>query len=328
MRANPKYMSPLRMVHDLRDLYRSLADMLVLDDFDEEAGYELAVSARRFSQNTQAVVDDKLNFSATLMRAGEVDAANRLLEEFQKDVIEEEVALIERVNEVKAAESVRRQGITRVRLARVLAVAMVGSSLLSFSAAGMALAGLLKDRAESEAGNTVRVRTADIEAKDARSVARPRDAHSLRRVRIGDVKLMLTASQLRTIRELGGTVDASGLQGIIGFLPRPLAEKVQQAIVVASAAVQEAEEVAEETEMAAIKKARRKARQAERAAQAEAEAEENSTPSPQPSDPPADDDGAAPDDGSGSNDKPKDDDGRSTEDEDDGLEIPGGDRWN
>ena len=214
--------------------------MLVLEDSVEEAGYELAVSARNFSRNTQAVVDDKLNFSATLMRAGEVAAANRLLEEFERDVREEEAALIERVNEVKVAEAVRREGMTRVRLARVLAVALVGSSLLSFSAAGMALAGLLKDRAADSTGDRVHVRVADSDQLAARvASARSDQPRSLRRVRIGDVKLLLTMSQLRTIRELGGTVDASELQGIIELLPQPLAEKVQHAIVVAAAAVED-----------------------------------------------------------------------------------------
>src|SRR5688572_22772693 len=132
-------MSPIRMARDLRDLYRGFVELLSVPEDSAEASYEIAKSARRFTTNAQAAVDDKLNFSATLMRAGEVEAANRLLKEFHDDVREEEVALIERVNEVKAAEAVRREGLTRTRLARLLAVAVVGSGLLSFSAAGMAL---------------------------------------------------------------------------------------------------------------------------------------------------------------------------------------------
>jgi hypothetical protein len=314
------------MARDLRDLYKSLSQMLVFEDPTEEASYELAVSARRFSRNTQAVVDDKLNFSATLMRAGEVTAANRLLEEFERDVREEEAALIERVNEVKVAEAVRREGLTRVRLARMLAVALVGSSLLSFSAAGMALAGLLKDRATASSDDPVRVRAADGEALDNRlaQLASKKSTHPLKRVRIGDVKLLLTQSQLQTIRQLGGTVDASELQGIIELLPQPLAEKVQQAIVVAAAAVDEAEETVAASEFDDFRaRAKRRARRAERTAQAEEEA----APSPGPSDEPSNDPTPS-ESPSGDGEKSPDDEGRGADDDDDGpLEIPGGDDW-
>jgi len=306
--------------------------MLVLEDSVEEAGYELAVSARNFSRNTQAVVDDKLNFSATLMRAGEVTAANRLLEEFERDVREEEAALIEKVNEVKVAEAVRRDGITRVRLARVLAVAMIGSSLLSFSAAGMALAGLIKDRAANSNGDEVRVRVADSgSVADGTTKARARMPKPLRKVRIGDVKLLLTVSQLRTIRELGGTVDESELQGIIQLLPQPLAEKVQQAIVVAAAAVEDVQEtvtVAEGPDLKALKeKAKRKARQeAKAAAQAEAEAEET-PPAPQPSEAPSEE--PTPDDSPTDDDSASDDEEGRTDAEGEGddplFDVPGDD---
>ncbi|HWL65421.1 MAG TPA: hypothetical protein VNP73_05545, partial [Actinomycetota bacterium] len=222
-------MSTVRLWRDAKDLYRSFVDLLIFDDPGEEAGYELALSARRFSENTQAVVDDKLNFSATLMRAGEVDAANRLLAEFERDVREEEAALIERVNEVKVAEAVRREGLTRVRLARVLAVALVGSSLLTFSAAGMALAGFVRDRVLFDEGDGNRVRVPEtVEgavavAQADNEVLKPK----LKHIRIGNVELMLTASQLRTLRDLaGGTPNESGLHDIIGLLPEQLAEKV------------------------------------------------------------------------------------------------------
>jgi hypothetical protein len=321
-------MSPIRMVRDFRDLYRSLSEMLVFEDPVEEAGYELAVSARNFSRNTQAVVDDKLNFSATLMRAGEVSAANRLLEEFERDVREEEAALIERVNEVKMAEAVRRDGLTRVRLARMLTVALIGSSLLSFSAAGMALAGLLKDRASNESADTVRVRLADRQDGDTDASQGQAQKHgSLRHVRIGDVKLLLTASQLRTIRELGGTIDASELQGIIELLPQPLADKVQQAIVVAAETVDEARETVAATDASELKmKFKRKARQAEKAA--EAQSDEEATPAPEPSEEPTEE--PSPEETSPEDEEKRaeDDGGRGAEGDDDGgIHVPGGDDW-
>ena len=271
-------MSPFRMARDFKDLYKGFVDLLVIEEHNEDASYEIAASACDFTRKTQEVVDDKLNFSATLMRAGEVEAANRLLKEFHDEVREEEVALIERVNEVKAAEAVRKQGMTRVRMARMLAVAMIGSSLLSFSAAGMALAGLIKDRAEQVDDAQAVIRSA---ARDhvlgTRIAARSGDQGRLRPVNIGRLKLMLSMSELRTIRELaGGSMNESGLADIIGLLPDQLAEKVQDAIVIATDTVDEVTEDVKVAEVADLRAERRKARRA--AAKAE-----NEQPTPQPS---------------------------------------------
>ncbi len=314
LRANPQLMSPMRIVRDVRDLYRSLSEALTVDaDAEEEASYELAVSAHRFSRHTKAVVDDKLNFSATLMRAGEVDAANRLLHEFEHDVREEEAALIERVNEVKVAEAIRRGSMTRVRLARVLATAMLGSALLAFSAAGMAVAGLIRERAHQDEQISVAGRDAVL---SQRVPAGDSNKKSLHRVRIGDVKLLLTASQLRTIRELtGGTVSESGLEDIIGLLQDRLAAKVQQAIVAASGAVAEVKEAVEDPDLPTLKqRLKKKERQAEKAAREE--------PEPQPSPEPSDPDNDASEEGAGDDD---DDDRRNKDDEEEQLPIKPGD---
>ena len=288
------------MARDLRDLYRGFVDLLVIEEVNEDASFQIAASAQRFSRNTQEAVDDKLNFSATLMRAGEVEAANRLLKEFHDEVREEEVALIERVNEVKAAEAVRKEGMTRVRMARMLAVAMVGSSLLSFSAAGMALAGLIKDRAE-ELGNAQAAvrRSAEDKVLGTRLAASSPRNDRLRRVNIGRVKLMLSMSELRTLRELaGGSVDESGLADLIGLLPDQLAEKVQEAIVIASDTVEQATEEVKVAEVPDLRAERRKA--ARKAARAEAEADPEPTPEPSETDRNDDDDdgglGPQPDD--------------------------------
>lgn len=321
-------MSPFRLARDARDLYRGFVEALVFEDESEDASFEIAASAREFSRNAQAAVDDKLTFSATLMRAGEVEAANRLLKEFHDDVREEEVALIERVNEVKAAEAVRRQGMTRVRLARVLAVAMVGSSLLSFSAAGMALAGLVRDRAEelANAPAEVRRKVADNATKGVAS-ARADRKKGLRRVNIGRIKLLLSAHELRTIRELaGGSVDESQLQDLIDFLPAYLAEKVEEAMVVAA---ETAEEVTEPIQVAQVdlKAERRKARRAAAKAQAEAEADEQPTPSPSESDDREDRQGLDPQDSEEDDSQGTDDDAESEDtraDEDGGREEEDG----
>src|SRR5918999_2170842 len=140
----------MQFIRDLRDVSGALKE-LVADEArqEEDAKLELAVSAQRFSQETREVVDDKLSFSATLMRAGEVDAATRLLAEVEAEVRENEVALIEQVNEVKVARAARRERITRMRLARSLAVAMLGAAVMATSAAGMAFASFLEDRARA-----------------------------------------------------------------------------------------------------------------------------------------------------------------------------------
>jgi hypothetical protein len=128
----------------LRREFRDLTDESVAEE--EKAKYELTASARKFSRRAKNLVDDKMTFSATLMRAGEVDAANRLLEEVEQDVRVEEAALVEKMNEVKVARASRRERLTRVRLARLMAISLVGSMLMGFSALGMAAAGFMQER--------------------------------------------------------------------------------------------------------------------------------------------------------------------------------------
>ncbi len=196
-------------------------------DSDRAAGLELAVSARRFSRRTKAVVDDKLSFSAALMRAGEVEAANLMLAEVHKEVLTEEVALLERVNEVKVAQSMEPNPITRVRLARTLAVALIGSSILAFSAAGAVVAGFFsnEDQAihgpEPEAGVEIAART------------RSDKALGLRHIKIANVPFTLTDEQFRRYTALtNGKIDEDGLElFLLEFLPPGLAGKVHYALV-------------------------------------------------------------------------------------------------
>jgi hypothetical protein len=256
---------------------------------EEEASFQLAASARRFSQNSKEVVDDKLSFSATLMRAGEVEAANRLLEEVHEQVRSEEVALIESVNEVKVAQSMRRERITRLRLARMLAVATVGTVLLTFSAAGMAVANFLRDRQQQSRDliqtDAVRLATTDGPAAASGHINRK----NLRGLRIGDVKVMLTKAEMAQIKELtgGGDLDEAGLESLLSALPQPLADRIAEAITVAQTEVAVAEEEIET--IVAAQKLERKKRRAARAAEAsDSEQQEpaDEQPSPTPSDSP------------------------------------------
>ena len=309
-------MSPIRTFRDLKDFYRRFSELLVYDAVAEEAAsYELSVSARRFSRKTQAVVDDKLNFSATLMRAGEVDAANRLLAEFHDDVREEEAALIEKVNEVKVARSLQRDRLTRARLARVLAVALVGSSLIAFSAAGMAVAGFLKDRART-AGEVVALPGTNNDERATR-VSTTRDK-SLRHVRIGQkiLKLRLTAGELRTIQKLaGGSTSASVLDQLINMLPQQIAQRVHDAIVAAGNVVAEAEEKADDVLALELPRVKKKAKKAKKNAEQTTD-EPTQEPSPEPSE--DSQDGSSEEGGkSGSKDK-----NRSAEEEKDPDQTP------
>lgn len=201
---------------------------------DRAAGFDLAVASRRFSRRTKAVVDDKLSFTATLMRAGEVAAANRLLAEVERDVRTEEAALIEVVNEVKFEREMNRKPVTRVALARMMAAAMLGSTLLATSAVGMAVAGLF------EGGGPQKSASDSVAAEERDDVAgKVGLALATQRVHImPGLKLNMTDAELRRFRELTqGDVDGERLENfLLGFLPPSLAEKVQLAIGAASEA--------------------------------------------------------------------------------------------
>ena len=284
------------VLSDLRELRRGVSELFENDPAQEEAAsYALAASARRFSQNTKEVVDDKLSFSATLMRAGEVSAANRLLEEVSNEVRSEEAALIETVNEVKVAQTMRRERITRLRLARMVAVATLGASLLTFSAAGMAIAGFFRDRAAAESRDLNELTAAELAAtSDGLAGGSNARSKKMRRLLIGDVRLMLTKSQFQRLKELtgGGSIDEDGLASLLTLLPQPLADTIEEAMTVAKA---EADEIAPSIDAVALEAPRvdRKKRRAARAARAAAAEEKNEAaeeqpeeqPSPSPSEP-------------------------------------------
>ena len=314
-------------IGDLRDLQRSVVDLFDDDRSAEaHASLQIARSAQVFSKNTKEVVDDKLSFSATLMRAGEVDAANRLLAEVEHEVREEEAALIETVNEVKVAQSMRRTRVTRLRLARMLAVATLGSALLTFSAAGMAVAGFLRDRAAEVSRPQDRVAERGGAARTAKVASvRERERRPMRRLRIGDVDLMLTASQFQTLKQLtgGADLDTDGLRSLLDVLPGALADRINQAITVAEGQVASTKNTAATVVAATPEKPSiRKKRAAKKAAEAREKAasnEQEPTPEPTPSD------NNNKEDGDGSSEGEGGDTEQETEEEegDGGLPLPG-----
>ncbi|MDP9068688.1 MAG: hypothetical protein M3N53_10155 [Actinomycetota bacterium] len=259
-------------VADIREVQRNLSELLAADTAEEEAAsLELAQSASRFSRRTRKVVDDKLSFSATLMRAGEVSAATRLLAEIERDVRSEEIALIETVNEVKVAQAVRRGRITRLRLARSFAVAMLGACVLAFSAVGMAVAGAFDDRDQARALAPLRRNAAGAARIGADGRRSPAAQRLIRRLQIGNVKLVLTADEYRRLTALtGGDVDQAGLNDVLGLLTGALAQKVEQAMTAASDVVDTAESTLAIDAAPAVKKVNRVKKKAERQSAEEA----------------------------------------------------------
>jgi hypothetical protein len=285
--------------HDIRELRHELAELKAPSVEEREAGYKLAVSATKFSRRSQRVVDDKLNFSATLMRAGEVDAANRLLEEFERDIRDEEAALIECVNEVKVANSLRRERVGRLRLVRLMAVALLGACVMSFSALGIAVAGMFQDRQahRSAADRFANHGKVNPGARSERSRTKSqRDRRSLHALQMAGARQSLTAHELLTYVKLAAAGDDAELQDfLLSVLPVPLAQKVSVVLGVANdvtATVSPPPDVTPE---------RISAKAHDHAAKDDAEAEKDSEePVKDDSSPPPSDDDSKSDDSSGS----------------------------
>lgn len=228
----------MRLVRDMRAIRDTLAELRSKDSVEEEkASLELAESALRFSRNTKESVDNTLSFSATLMRAGEVQAATRLIAELEDDVHEEEVALVEAIHEVQAARTVRREKITRLRLARLLVTAMLGACVMGSSAMGIAVAGILAER--SEAPQSARV-LAQLSSAGSEQPARlPSGRQTAKRLQIGGTIVALNRQQLDVLRALkAGGGDAALLEAFLASLPPDVAVSVRTMIEFATAPIQ------------------------------------------------------------------------------------------
>lgn len=300
---------------DLKALRRAFADLLAHEHDDEDAGFKLASSARLFTRRTKAVVDDKLSFSATLMRAGEVEAANRLLAEVESDVRTEEAALIESVNEVKTAAAVRRERVTRTRLARTLVAATVGVGLMSFSAIGMAVAGWLEDRARQAEVLAAQAEFAGPGQEARRLIEVAGTRISKPRIKIGGVRIdnKLTPAEIRTLNRLTAASDGDGIeQLLLGVLSPELARRVREVLVETTTAAEDAGETVEAVTTDVTKKTKKKAKKAK---------SETQEPKPEPTEDPSDDPDGGGSGGSG------DDDGDSsgsggTEEDGEGGSLP------
>jgi hypothetical protein len=207
-----------------RGLRHRPADAFATPQEEEEAAYAIALSARNFSRRTQSLVDDKLSFSATLMRAGEIAEAGRAMAEFEEDVRGERAALLEQVGEVSATRAGRHGRGTRPRFAGLLATMLMGISLLSASLAAAAVAGLVADKFSGTpvGGPEMGGRVAQTASGD-----------SVRIVEVAPgVKLVLNHRQFRTYRQLlsGAPVNAIQLEAFFEDLPPDLAAAVKRAL--------------------------------------------------------------------------------------------------
>lgn len=275
-----------QMLVDLRELRESVTELVAVDEVAERAAsYDLTVETRRFTRKTKAVVDDKLSFSATLMRAGEVEGANRLLEEVEQEVRTEEAALLERVNEVKVARAVRKDRITRLRLARTLAVAMLGATMMTFSALGVSLASMLSERATtSDDGVGLAIRNAVPDKKVDRVGSDEVKAQRVRKVPIAGMMVALNATQLKAYFEItSGAAGPADLENFLSSLPAGLVAQVEDALTTATAAAEEPAATVEGLMKETVQTAKKKAAKAKTAEKTAEEADETDT-EPQPSD--------------------------------------------
>ena len=281
--ANPVGMGVRRIISDLREIQRNISDLEASRaEAEEQASLQIASSAQEFSRRTREVVDDKLTFTAALMRAGEVQAASRLLQEVEENVREEEAALIEVVNEVKVAQDARREKMTRLRLARMLAAAMLGSVLLASSAVGMTLASALSPDEQRPALAPYDGRQ---RGQAAALRARERLASRVHRLQIGSGYVLLSAPEYRKLARLTGgeQVDIDELTSLIPFLPPALAARVQQALDTTTATVASALSEVDANDQVRLEKSAPKVEQKANEKQTQpSDADESSDPDPAP----------------------------------------------
>jgi hypothetical protein len=223
----------LRPVRALKELDRQLDELSAADRAAREwARFEVAKSASTYTRRTKQVVDETMSLSATMMRAGEVDEAKRLMEEAAREVRTEEAALIETVNEVKAADASRRRQISRLKVVRSVATAFLSGSMFVFSAFGVVLA-----RHLTSDDPTVRVPAADTIQTP------PQIGNAKRVVRSVEiapgVRLELTRSELRVFSQLAARADSEGLREFLAeHLPMELVAHVQEIVLSVAADVE------------------------------------------------------------------------------------------
>jgi len=236
---------------------------------------EIARSATQFSRRSREVVDGTINLSAVLMRAGEVDEANRLLAEAEREVRSEEAVLIETVNEVRAEGLERRTRITRLKLMKMLATAFLGGSLMVFSAFGVAVAKFLTDEPPAASAGEAHHR-ASSRAKSASGLS----SRASKRVLVPGtgMRVSLSARELSAYLKMKNdpSVEPADLQAfLLALAPDDLANKLMTSVA------QVVDETVQKTAKAAVKIVE------DSQGDAAGEASPSESPSTQPSESPA-----------------------------------------
>lgn len=240
---------------------------------------ELARSASLYSRKTKRVVDETVSLSATLVRAGEVEEANRLMAEAEREVRTEEAALIETVNEVKVAGEVRKRRLLRLKLFKAVATAGLSGSMFVVSAFGVVLArGVMSD------DPAVHDMTAGGMSSGVTAAAEPR----FHDVVVGPgIKLRLTPSEAKELARLTETLDADGLRRFLSErVPTGLLDEVQTAIL--NAVAQTIKEIPKPSASAAIVVLKEQAKEASKQSPEPSPSPKPSeSPSPEPEDSPS-----------------------------------------
>lgn len=284
---NPNYMH-LRPIRALRDVNRNLTEQLEAERAaDEAAAFEITRSATQFSQRSKEVVDGTINLSAVLMRAGEVEEANRLLAEAEREVRTEEAVLIETVNEVRAQGLERRSRITRLKLLRMVATALLGGSVMVFSAFGVAVAKFLTEGPPVASAHEP---ARGSFAADTNESFRARE-RAARHVRVPgtDVRIALSGKELSDYLTLkkNPNIEAGDLRDfLLSIAPDDLVSRVVSAVASTALSTKaEAEKVvtrlSEEVEGEASKESAPS--ESPSAEPSESPQEEETDPSPEPS---------------------------------------------
>jgi hypothetical protein len=221
----------LRPIRALKKIEAEIEELRSADQAAEEAArFEIVQSASQFSRRSKEVVDSTVSLSATLMRAGEVEEANRLLADAEMQVREEEAALIETVNEVKMQGAQRRHRISRLRLFKAIATVALGSTLTMGSAFGVVLTNHLVNQPDQIA-----------EAAPLRNAGMAGGRAHLKNVPVAGMNLKLTRAQFKEYKQLvAGHVDRAELKRFLDEVladDPSLAAEIHAVLIAASADV-------------------------------------------------------------------------------------------
>lgn len=192
---------------------------------DAQASYDLAVTTHRFSKRAQAVVDDKLSLSATLMRAGEVDEARRLLAEAEEDLRSEEESLLHQIEELGNYRSMHkprvvvleRDRMSRSSLMRTLAVAVASSAVVALATMGGAVIGLFEQDPGTGRVNVAPAGGGDDDDASARMITTARATRSVV-VRINGVRVVLSRSEWRALKRAQRSGDDKAVTDLLGVI--------------------------------------------------------------------------------------------------------------